>query len=399
MAQAGSLDMNSPCRRLLSRAIACLVLGFACAAPIPAPGEDHPSTVTARTPAIVLPDKCDLNRAPNCDLPECHPKNTEQRTIRHPLYLENRCLECHVTPQSPQSSAVRARPDSVCQKCHTDVEWNAAEGHPAHPPGKEFCVSCHNPHESRVRNLLRDEKHLAACTECHQPFLLAAQSRPYQHQHFDPRTQCGSCHYAHLKGQGKYLRKNVSESCLTCHDMPILVKGRMLASIAEQLRDAPVKHKALDKGACPVCHTSHGSDQPALLRPGYPAGNYAEYKSENYALCWQCHSAKLVDDPRGEGNTNFSNGAVNLHRKHVLDVGRGRACHVCHQSHVSERPYLLRDDLSFRSWTGPFGYDLLPDGGRCQTPCHREKDYHRVKAWNLLDKPGAVLPSGELRTP
>jgi predicted CXXCH cytochrome family protein len=354
--------------------LVCLAPGFSSVLP----AADSPTTATTKASAIVLSDRCDLKRAPNCDAAECHPRKTGHRVISHPLYLENRCMECHIARDSPQVALVTAKPATVCLRCHIEVKWNSDTGTLAHPPGEASCTTCHNPHESSVRNLLRSEDSLAACAACHKDFLLASQDRPYRHRHFEVTTQCGSCHYAHRPGLRKYVREDTSETCLSCHNMPILTDGRTLPNIAREIAESPFKHKAIEEGGCPLCHTPHGSDQPALLNSGYPAANYAKYKTEDYALCWRCHSSSLVESKQGEGVTNFSNGAVNLHQKHVLDIGKGRACHVCHEAHAASQPHMLRQTLVFRSWTGPFTYTPLPDGGRCVTACHKEREYHRV---------------------
>jgi predicted CXXCH cytochrome family protein len=169
----------------------------------------------------------------------------------------------------------------------------------------------------------------------------------------------------------------VGESCLTCHDLPIKIGTRTLENIAERLRTAPVVHGAMREGSCPVCHTPHGSVQPSLLREGYPAGNYESFEADHYALCWHCHSQQLVMNVNGAGVTKFRNGELNLHRVHVVQLKRGRACHLCHEPHVSDPPHLIRTHVTFGSWNAPLIYKATPEGGSCQTPCHDTKTYVR----------------------
>lgn len=204
---------------------------------------------------------------------------------------------------------------------------------------------------------------------------------PYRHKHFDPKGQCGNCHYAHLRPERKYLRENVAESCLTCHDLPIKADQRTLENVARNLREKPEVHKVMHSPeSCPECHTPHGAIQPSLLKTGYPAGNYEVYRAEQYALCWQCHNQALVENPTGAGFTQFRDGQRNLHRLHVAELGRGRVCGVCHQPHASDRPKLLRDRVRFKAWEAPLTIELTQQGGTCLTPCHREMGYSRQTA-------------------
>ena len=215
-------------------------------------------------------------------------------------------------------------------------------------------------------------------------FLNKAAKLPYRHHYLDPKTECGSCHYAHRRPAQHYLRENVSaETCLTCHDLPIGVEGRVLENVADRIRRAPVVHGAVKQGACPACHTPHGSPQPSLLKPGYPAGNYETYRSEQYAICWQCHAKTLAESPRaaGTGVTAFRNGEQKICTSCTWRGSkRGRACHLCHEAHASDAPHLLREKVRFGQWNTALVYKPDAAGGSCQTPCHKERAYARDQA-------------------
>lgn len=328
----------------------------------------------------ILSESCVKDSTRDCADPACHPQADAGRDILHPAYLERRCKGCHVAPRSLWAPLVRAWPDAVCLRCHADVQWNPRARAVAHPPGGRSCVACHNPHRSRVRNLLRSEARLADCAGCHASFLEQSQASPYRHDHFDLHTECGFCHYAHRPGLGKYVRENGRESCLTCHDMAIPHRGRVLENVARRLKEAPVTHGSPEELSCPVCHTPHGSPQPALLKEGYPAGSHERYSSEQYAMCFRCHPPGLAENAVGSGITEFRAGAVNLHHLHLVGIGKGRACHVCHEAHASDLPHLLRRQVRFGRWDAPLGYESLPNGGRCATPCHPIREYSRSPA-------------------
>jgi len=300
------------------------------------------------------------------------------RRILHPPYLEERCGKCHVAPDSVLLAVLRVWPNGVCVSCHLDLAWDFTQADVQHPPGRHYCTTCHEPHGGRVRNLLRDETRLAECAACHEDFLRESQSKPFRHRHFDLRTECGFCHYAHRSGLGKFVKENSAESCLTCHDLGIAMEdGRTLENVKRSLQQAPVVHEAMEQQSCPACHTPHGSDQPFLLTEGYPSGSYEAYSIEQYELCWKCHDPALVGGKAGEGATEFRDGSRNLHGVHLVGLRRGRACHLCHTAHTSQKPHLIREMVAFQEWNAPLGYETFPDGGRCATPCHREKEYHR----------------------
>jgi predicted CXXCH cytochrome family protein len=151
-----------------------------------------------------------------------------------------------------------------------------------------------------------------------------------------------------------------------------------LENIAEELRTAPFRHGAIEQAGCAACHTPHGSLQPSLLQDRYPAGNYAEYRREDFGMCWQCHSPALVEAANDPTATAFRDGDLNLHWKHISALKKGRSCHLCHAAHVSDGPHLIRPTIRFQQWVAPLRWVALAEGGRCASPCHQEKEYHRT---------------------
>lgn len=311
----------------------------------------------------------------------CHEPQTHPGEPLHPPFREGRCLVCHDDHATSQPHLIKAGGDALCLSCHTGMTLTTATQTLAHPAGGQHCTQCHNPHQSRERNLLRGKEQLLSCAGCHADFLAKMAKQPYRHHYLDPKTECGSCHYAHRRPGQHYLRENVSETCLTCHDLKIGTAGHVLENVADRINRAPVVHGAVKQGACPACHTPHGSPQPSLLKPGYPAGSYETYRSEQYAVCWQCHAKALAENPHGSGGvTSFRNGDQNLHFLHVTRLKRGRACHLCHEAHAADAPHLLRETVRFGQWNAPLVYKPADGGGSCQTPCHRERQYSRDQA-------------------
>jgi predicted CXXCH cytochrome family protein len=312
----------------------------------------------------------------SCTDAECHPSNLDDPSvISHPSFLEHWCDRCHLDHSSSEPMLLSKKPDELCLQCHTETETN--EHGVLHPPDSSTCVTCHSPHQSSVPHLLRTEEQLLQCGQCHAQDLQEASERPFRHRFFNPQTECGTCHYAHREGQGRFVRANLGETCLTCHDMNIRMENRTLENVGSVIRQASVVHPPLAERACHVCHTPHGSLQSSLLREDYPGGSYAAYDSRNYQLCWSCHDSALVEAAETEASTGFRDGTRNLHSVHVLQSQRGRACHLCHSAHASERPHLIRSTMTFGTWTTEFDFQVLPDGGTCTTACHRPTEYNR----------------------
>lgn len=318
----------------------------------------------------------DARHDKTCTTGECHPMPAAAPgTITHTPFLEEWCDRCHADHTSATPGLLAADEPQLCLACHKDTEIHA--GSLVHPANAGRCTTCHDPHRSDVRHLLRNDEMRRGCIQCHGEDLARQREKPHHHRYFDPEKECGSCHFAHANSAGTYLRPNVGETCLTCHDMALQIDGRKLDNIGRQLQTAAVVHPPAGQGLCQACHTPHGSVQESLLKDSYPAGNYEQYDRANYALCWQCHDAATVEADTTRTATQFRNDATNLHNTHVVKFGKGRACHLCHTAHAADRPHLLRETIRFGSWAGPFDYQPQPDGGTCTTACHREKSYQR----------------------
>lgn len=343
----------------------------------------------ARFPAVILltlglmaatsmigASPLDAKHQKTCTTSECHamPSATDG-AVAHTPFLEEQCDRCHTDHSGAEKGLLKAAEPALCLECHKDVEMKGDVT--GHATNGESCTTCHNPHRSEVRHLLRTDEMRLGCVKCHGEDLARERAKPHHHKYFDPEKECGSCHFAHSNSAEKYLRTNIGETCLTCHDMSIQVEGRKLDNIGARLHNSKVLHSPANQGKCQACHTPHGSEQPSLLKDSYPAGNYEKYERSNYQLCWQCHNPETVEASPTRTATQFRAGSTNLHQVHVVKFGKGRACHLCHTAHAADRPHLLRDTVRFGSWAGKLDYTTSADGGTCTTACHRPKTYSR----------------------
>ena len=105
----------------------------------------------------------------------CHKniKETMDHSISiHPVKANGgRCTSCHEPHQSGKAHLLRGDINAVCSKCHGG---HAQFGHPVgsnviDPRTKQgmTCLSCHSPHGSQNRMLLRADPQRTLCIECH----------------------------------------------------------------------------------------------------------------------------------------------------------------------------------------------------------------------------------------
>ena len=120
----------------------------------------------------------------------CHKKNTYSGKGTHSPGRGGKCGSCHAAHASDNAGLLIKPPAETCLECHDEIKEEphvlagfARKGHPvgdekrAQPvedplrPGKPFsCASCHEPHKSDFRKLLRlDPKQgMGICQACHQ---------------------------------------------------------------------------------------------------------------------------------------------------------------------------------------------------------------------------------------
>jgi predicted CXXCH cytochrome family protein len=153
-------------------------------------------------------------------------------------------------------------------------------------------MSCHDPHVSKTKGLLRKEPR-ALCADCHD----APTPKPkFVHQPFE-NGECLSCHAPHASGNKGLLVRAGKANCFECHD--------------DFLAKAKFKHSVVDD--CSACHNSHGAAEKGLL-----------IKSAGQ-LCGECHEPADMAKVKG----------------HAGDALK-TACLVCHDPHVSENKFLVK---------------------------------------------------------
>lgn len=146
----------------------------------------------------------------------------------------------------------------TCHQNHQRLDWKGS----SHAFNDVACTACHTVHTEKDPVLER-KKQAKVCLSCHvkeQAKFLQASHHPVK----EGKMACTECHNVHGdNGSNLLLKASVREKCVSCHAEK---RGPYLWEHAPAAED------------CNLCHTSHGSNQPALLKARVPQ------------LCQECHS-------------------------------------------------------------------------------------------------------------
>ena len=108
------------------------------------------------------------------------------------------------------------KPDEpeVCFGCHHDIRV-AANKWSHHPiiEGKVTCTSCHSPHGSLSKHMVKADDSQELCYSCH-----ADKRGPYIYEHPPVAENCLTCHTSHGSIHAKLLTEKVPNLCQDCHD-------------------------------------------------------------------------------------------------------------------------------------------------------------------------------------
>ena len=153
--------------------------------------------------------------------------------------------------------------NAVCMKCHTrdvGLQWSGS----THQTGQVACADCHDLH-AKVDAVSVLTEQADVCYECHTKER-ADNLKPYAHPVRQGIMTCTACHSPHHSTGDTLLKRNtVNELCWSCHTE---LRGPYL------FEHPPVSED------CLLCHTAHGSIQPAMLTRRPPL------------LCQSCHSQR-----------------------------------------------------------------------------------------------------------
>jgi predicted CXXCH cytochrome family protein len=208
-------------------------------------------------------------------------------------------------------------------------------------PGAASCTSCHDPHVSPKKKLVRDVGHSPFiqddCSGCHEmkgdvvsAKLVSSGRALCESCHSDlgdklnkafahtpvKKGECASCHSPHAAREEKLLVGAGQDLCFRCH-------GKEKAAFsAKKAVHTPVKN-----GECLKCHDAHSSAQKnGLAKAGA-------------ALCLSCHEdikgllkQKVTHQPAKDGDCNACHDPHATDHRAQLVSAPARLCANCHDA-------------------------------------------------------------------
>ncbi len=222
----------------------------------------------------------------------CHAALLRGTVVHNPV-AEGECLFCHeqdaskVHPLQKKSMRLQAAGSELCYRCH-DSKSNMKHPHPPVAAGE--CTSCHDPHHSANKSLLKKAGG-DLCATCHGSMV----TKKYGHPPV-AAGECTECHDPHQSDQPKMLKAPVPALCYSCH-------GKLFTK--------KYLHPPVAAGDCLACHDPHEADNPKMLR------------ETGIKLCLECHEDTFTNNKVGHP-----------------PVMAGE-CFDCHDPHQSDNPKLL----------------------------------------------------------
>ena len=298
----------------------------------------------------------------------CHDSNMIKKSNLHTPVKGGECTACHNAHASPYKKLLSAAEEQLCFSCHEDMKKGMARKY-VHEPMKEKCENCHDPHGSAQKAQLKKGQ-LEMCMECHKdihPKTLEAISKAkFPHKPVQ-KGDCSACHGVHFADVSKLLKGSSKDICFSCHK-----------KLGESIKNSKVPHGPVEGGDCMSCHEPHGSSYAKILKNYFPTQFYIAYKTENYAMCFDCHNKDIALNAKKQELTDFRNGQQNLHFVHV-NKEKGRSCKACHEIHSANQEKQIREAVPYgKSWSYPIRYTKTSTGGTCVVGCHKPLSYDRV---------------------
>jgi predicted CXXCH cytochrome family protein len=309
----------------------------------------------------------------------CHEPVTDHKSFAHSPVAQGECDSCHPPHASRFQNLVVAVGSDLCLKCHTDFEHRMNAAPIRHKALEKGCQKCHDPHGSSDAMSLRQPAP-DLCFGCHDKLQKQVSGAMFAHNVVTKDRACLTCHTPHFSVVAKLQPKPAAVACMSCHDKEIKTQSATVAAVPEISNPKLFKHGQIKDGECGGCHEVHGGDRRVLLKKGLSRSYYQRFSLENYELCFSCHEERLVEADRTTTVTAFRNGDKNLHVVHANRDDRDRGCNVCHTTHASEGPRLIRATLQYGTWPMPMQFVKTETGGSCANGCHPSARYDREHA-------------------
>ena len=266
----------------------------------------------------------------------CHETSVTDFKFPHKPFQQGQCSACHTAHASDDDRLLKRSGSALCLGCHQSTA-GLKKSHLGRELKTVDCLSCHNPHGSADRSLLRAVQHRPfaqkncvschvreddtnLCLDCHKETLASFNA---VHSHIGvggAANACTVCHNPHVGDRPGLLPTNEGRVCRSCHRDTFAKRDQML-------------HQHQDWNLCSNCHFGHGGNSPAMLKNGRE-------------VCYDCHDQhKGFSHPMGEEALDPRNSkpmdCITCHNanegsmfKHFLHgSGERGLCVQCHQSY------------------------------------------------------------------
>ena len=287
------------------------------------------------------------------------------------LFLSGPCIVA--LSAEKQNFAIIPGASCISSACHADMVNEKEYFHEEATDG-ELCTECHKVQIEGVHAFEPYKKDESLCFNCHN----AEEFEDTRQYKLGTHKECLKCHNPHKSDNSALLISPQPKLCLDCHSTEIKDgRGRIIAA-TEKIVENNNNHKPFAEGQCTVCHLPHQVDSHRRLNENYPSQFYASFTGETYDLCLSCHENlnENLSKPKTPIDTEFRNGKLNLHYKHI-NRGKGRTCRTCHHHHSSKNPKLVRKTFAFGKRVLNIEYEKTETGGRCAPACHVTVRYDR----------------------
>ena len=190
------------------------------------------------------------------------------------------------------------------------------------PTNEALCSGCHDMSVNETPGVAFEEVNQSNCYTCHKGFM----ERRYLHAPTTNWLCATTCHDGKtgsfnqkFEGSSRFLYPDpIMNRCFECHE-----------DFEHRYKNGKYHHEPVDDGRCHKCHDPHGSGDKRFLR------------KEPWELCTTCHTEKKTQP---HVVTTFSGrGHPTRGKKIPKKPDEELSCISCHNPHVSNNGYMLRD--------------------------------------------------------
>ncbi|MEW6067763.1 MAG: cytochrome c3 family protein [Nitrospirota bacterium] len=263
---------------------------------------------------------------------ECHAKLKESlsRSYVHSPFKKGECISCHNPHTSNIKGLVKEDINSLCLKCHNEIKKSLKKEFVHYALKKGMCTDCHYTHSGEHKYLLvKSQKDL--CWNCHEP-LKEQLKKSHVHRPFTA-GECSSCHEPHASSEENQILDAPNKLCKKCHLPRCKVKNVSITYATEKLD-------------CTACHGGHASNFSGILGPY----GHSAFLDKN---CEQCHNP-IIQNKKITTKTAGRDLCLNCHKKDKTKFREGDVhgtaekggCGMCHSYHASKRKSLTAKETA-----------------------------------------------------